>query len=145
MPALITTLILLFALSLPTPCEAFTVTDLSLGAGFYSPHGEQVVGDKVGRYRLDLQGEAEQDRLTMGARLYLFGVNTWQKPHIVGHGFDAWDGSDWAVEDWRWEVQFRAGWKMTDRASLFYEHWRQEEFQGHQSYSDLWGLRLRLR
>lgn len=82
------------------------------------PHNEPVIGDKVARYRLQLHPEYATTYFRVSPEINVWGVNTWQPSDVVGHGWEAWQNSDWSVEEFRTSVTTRA--EIGPKALHFY-------------------------
>lgn len=96
------------------------ITDANVGVLFTIPHNEPVINDKVARYRLDHNiGVKLFNFVKINYKGDLWAVNTWRTPEVVGHGFpDAWRGSDWTVEGWRYDYLVTAYMPVTSSGRL---------------------------
>jgi hypothetical protein len=63
------------------------------------PHHEPIVGNRVARYRVEAEPVVEWGKLETSLKLTSWGAQRWNRD--IGHGTDAWEESDWSVEEWR--------------------------------------------
>jgi hypothetical protein len=90
------------------PSLVFAGPTLEWNATFVPPHHEPVVGDKVARYRLQVIPGYEMEYFRISLQLDAWGVQTWQPSSVVGHNWQAYENSDWSVEEWRLGTTTRA-------------------------------------
>ena len=116
---------------------------LEWSAGFFQPHGEAVVGSYVARYQGKVKPQIEFDNFRLSSELTAWGLQTWQPSSIVGHGFpEAWKGSDWGVEEWRFSALNRAE-VGPDKIFVFIENYmpiNRHEWKGHGSLTEYYWL-----
>ena len=73
----------------------------------------------------------------------MWGCNKWRTPDQVGHGIpDAWKGSDWSVQEWRWDARFEGSIEVAPHTDLFTEYKIDGTVGKH--YYWLTGIRVRL-
>jgi hypothetical protein len=119
--------------------------NLEFNTTFAPPHNEPVIGDKVARYRIQVTPSLQWGIVEFRLKSNWWGVNTWQHPSIVGHGYEAWENSDWSVEEWRWTGVSELSFNTSKRTAVYIESEYTEGFEGHQSYYHLVGFRWQLR
>ena len=107
---------------------------LEWSAGFFQPHGEAVVGAYVARYQGKIKPEIEFDNFRLSSELTAWGLQTWQPSSVVGHGVpDAWENSDWTVEEWRYSSLTRVE-VGPDKIFVFIENYMpfdRHQWKGH--------------
>lgn len=118
--------------------------DGSIQATFAPPHNEPVVGDRVARYRLRAEQAIDWGAFSLNGQYTAWGVQPWQRPHVVGHGLDAWENSHWGVEQWRSEWSYQIRYRPMTHFNFFVEHrntdWSDVSPQG--SYWNLFGIEV---
>lgn len=119
-------LVAFLLLTLPTILLAQPPFSLYVTATFAPPHNEPVAGDRVARYRAELEPALHLKWLDVEGKLSAWGVQKWRPSSVVGNGFpEAWRGSDWDVEAWRFSYTARAtAWVWPQRLGLFAEHYK---------------------
>lgn len=127
------TLVMTFLLVLLSSTAYALETHLDWSATFAPPHNEPVVGSKVARYRVQVNPSVEHGWFKYSLNVDAWGRNTWQRSAIVGHGLEAWENSDWSVEDWRFTMKHivTAG---PEKFHVFVEYYTpidKEKFGGH--------------
>lgn len=104
---------------------------LYVTATFAPPHNEPVAGDRVARYRAELEPALHLGWLDVEGKLSAWGVQKWRPSSVVGNGFP---------EAWVWP----------QRLGLFAEHYKpinRHSWGGHgmeRHYYLLTGVRGRL-
>ena len=125
--------------------EIPSLDQIAIDATFAPPHNEPVIGDKVARYRMRTVTQAHWWRMSVLAEVNLWGCNKWRTPDKVGHGIpDAWEGSDWSIEEVRWDANYEAALALSRHFDVFTEYKWTQEYRGHDSYYWLTGFRWRL-
>lgn len=81
---------------------------LQWNATFAPPHNEPIIGNRVARYRLQVEPTVKFGWLRYRLMINAWGVNRWQQGCVVGDGMSAWENSDWSVERWRFSFLQRA-------------------------------------
>jgi len=106
MKFLLTVLILFTVLVTPVHAAPFLEhTHLDWNLTAVPPHNEPVVGNKVARYRLQLEPQIEYKFFRAEAQLNAWAVNTWKPKHMQAS--TAWKDDDWTVEEIRYTTKFR--------------------------------------
>jgi len=96
---------------------------LDFAVAFAPPHNEPIVGDKVARYKLEGNGGLLIGPVTFDVNAELWGLNQWDSPNAVGHGFpDAWRNSRWGVETARLDWTMTLGYYLTKKTQAYIEH-----------------------
>jgi len=132
----------------PSNAQAFElsypeVDKISVDFTFAPPHNEPVIGNLVARYRVRNVVSAHWERLSLLAEFNLWACNRWRTPSQVGHGIpDAWKGSDWSIDEWRWDANYEVAYKVHKHFDIFTEYKWTEEYKGHDSYYWLTGFRI---
>jgi hypothetical protein len=103
---LVVTFLLCFIVFSATPASARALS-LKWNATLSPPHNEPVVGNRVARYRLQVAPHLDTRWLRYKLQANAWGVNRWQLTDVVGSGLEAWSGSDWSVEEWRFSLLHR--------------------------------------
>jgi hypothetical protein len=141
-------ILLVLTLFAPAPAQAMEwpkLDQVAMDAAFAPPHNEPVIGDLVARYRLRTVMHAHWQRLSFLGEVNLWGCQKWRTPDQVGHGIpDAWEGSDWSVQEVRWDANYEVAFTLAQHVDLFTEYKWTQEYKGHDSYYWLTGFRLRL-
>ena len=138
--------VLIILLSVSAPALAYEVGDadinLELSAQFAPPHNEPVIGNRVARYRIQITPTLDWGIVHYRIEANAWGVNIWQRPNVVGHGVpEAWENSDWSVEEWRYTGTGTLLIDLGAGTSLFVESTYTEKFVGNGSYYNLFGLK----
>ena len=140
--------LLVITLFTPVPAQAMEwpqLDQVAMDATFAPPHNEPVIGDLVARYRLRTVMQAHWQRLSFLGEVNLWGCQKWRIPDKVGHGIpDAWEGSDWSVQEVRWDANYEVAFALAKHVDLFTEYKWEQEYRGHNSYYWLTGVRVRL-
>jgi len=109
-----------FGLSTARASELLSIHKIEVQSFFTIPHNEPVVDDKVARYRLTGKIEVDLWRFRGEYEGVLWGLNTWRTPDQVGHGFpDAWKGSDWNIERFKYYQNTAAMFDITGKKNLW--------------------------
>ena len=138
--------VLIIMLSVSAPALAYEVgnadINLELAAQFAPPHNEPVIGDRVARYRIQIAPELDWGIVHYRFEANAWGVNLWQTPDTVGHGVpEAWENSDWSVEEWRFTGVGCLLVDISESTSVFVESSYSEAFKGNGSYYHLVGFK----
>jgi hypothetical protein len=116
-------------------CSEAVKTDFYLqwNATFAPPHNDPVVGDRVARYRVQVEPNLEIGWLRYRLRFNAWGVNRWQSVDKVGGGLDSWSNSDWSVEKWRLSLLHQAefGPKSIHLFVEYYQPIDSNDWKGH--------------
>lgn len=120
------------------------IDQLAVDLTFVPPHNEPVIYDLVARYRIRPVFEWSWWRIRSRSELNLWGCNKWRTPDEVGHGIpDAWEGSDWSVQKWRWDARFEGAIEVAPHCDIYTEYKIDGTVGKH--YYWLTGVRFRLR
>jgi len=125
---LLATLLLTFGVLLLTSNNALSFDyDLSMkySLTFAPPHNEPVVGNRVARYRISATPKFDTKYLTTELQIDAWGVQRWRPTSVIGNGKEAWENSDWGVEEWRVGFTNRVWvWPFeTRKIGIFTEHY----------------------
>jgi hypothetical protein len=138
--------VLLTCLFIALTSNAFAISgNLKINTAFAPPHNEPVIGDMVARYRVQVSPSLDWGHVSYKLDINYWGVQRWQTPDVVGHGIEAWENSDWSVDEWRYTGVGRVNVDLGDNAAFFVESKYSEEFRGHDSYYHLIGVEWSLR
>jgi len=96
-------------------------THLDWNAAFAPPHNEPVVGNKVARYRLQLEPQVKLSCLRLTGQVNIWAVNTWTSRD--SHESKSWKHDDWSIEDLRYTFKVR-GDIGPEKLSLFTEYYQ---------------------
>ena len=98
-------------------------THLDLSAGLVPPHNEPILGDRIARYKAEIEAGAEWKRLTLDLDTKLWGLNQWQRN--IGSGWDAWENTEWGgLDGYRWETNAKLGFRIYKGFGLVWESQR---------------------
>jgi hypothetical protein len=114
----------LFATGHPTRAlEPPNLEQVELEVALAPPHNEPVVGDKVARYRAELKGDVCWGRLQWEPKITAWGVNTWRSTDRIGHGWNAWQNSDYSIEKVRVSHTQNLSFWLNDNIALTTEYY----------------------
>ena len=96
-----------FVLSLLALCAPVSASEFYIDwqAAYSPPGGDIVVGNKIGRYVLDIKPTIEHGYFQFSVLARAYGLQTWVPPEERGHGLDKFKGSyAWSAEEWRFAL-----------------------------------------
>jgi hypothetical protein len=119
---------------------------LNYSAMFVPPHHEPIVGNRVARYRVEVEPVMEWGKLETSLKLTSWGAQRWNRN--VGNGIpDAWQDSDWSIEEWRHALTHKATYWIKPKFGIYSEYYKpleHESWGGHgQEIHYYWLLGIR--